>query len=99
MGTGARLAFLCSLSELCFTEELVRIYESFITRFVRQHLSVAKKTNPFKFWRLKGMFPYSLVSDLCVCCLPEAKNLGLTSAEIRCGFPADAGETGMRSPA
>lgn len=96
MGTGAHLAFLFSLSELCFTEEHVRIYESFITRFVRQHLSVAKKTNPFKVCRLKGMSPYSLVSDLRVCCLPKAMNPGLASAEIRLGFPADAEEAGAR---
>lgn len=56
---GAHLAFLCSLSELCFTEEHARIYESFISRFVKQHLSVVKKTNLLNFWRSKVMSPYS----------------------------------------
>lgn len=68
--------FSGSLGELCFTEEHVTIYESFITRFVRQHLSVPKTTNPFKFWRLKACL-LTLVSDLCVCCLLEAVNQGL----------------------
>lgn len=90
--------FSGSLGELCFTEEHVTIYESFITRFVRQHLSVAKTTNPFKFYRLKACL-LTLVSDLCVCCLLEAVNQGLSLAEMRCGFPSGTGEKGLRSPA
>lgn len=45
------------------------------------------------------MSSYCLVSDLCVCCLPEAANWGLASAEMRCGFSTGSGETGERSPA
>lgn len=56
---GAHLAFLCSLSVLCFTEEHVRICESFITRFIKQHLSVVKKKNLLKYWRSKVRSPYS----------------------------------------